>query len=311
MGKGMLTLAFTSRPAPPSREGAPLLAKVTRVIDIAVDRLPDFARCRTSSRRIPPGVPSPLTILVLLASMAGGVGAADTARDDERQPPESITAAGADFLRTLHDDDPSLTIGGGRLDERLRLSPCAGPLESRLAPGSRPYGRVTVRVSCSEGAPWRVHVQFELSRERTLWTLARSARRGEVLTRDMLEKSTVTLGRGETLAARSGVPIDAPDAWLGHEFVRDASGGGLLLENMLAPRRLIERGAAVRLRVAGDGLAIETAGVALADAALHERVSVRNDSSGRTVEGIAIARGVVEVVRARRDARGNTSVPVR
>ena len=157
---------------------------------------------------------------------------------------------------------------------------------------------MTVRVSCSEGAPWRVHVQFELTRERTLWTLARSARRGEVLSRDMIEERTVTLGRGETLAARSGVPVEAPDGWLGHEFVRDAAGGGLLLENMLAPRRLIERGAAVRLRAAGAGLAIETKGIALTDAALHGRVSVRNERSGRVVEGIAIERGVVEVVPA-------------
>ena len=244
-----------------------------------------------------------LSALVLLAAMAGDAPAARADPDERRQPPESITAAGADFLRSLHENDPTLAISGGRLDERLRLAPCTGPLESRLAPGSRPHGRVTVRVSCSAGAPWRVHVQFELTRERTLWTLARSARRGEVLTRDMLERARVTLGRGETLAARSGVPIDAPDAWLGHEFTRDASGGGLLLENMLAPRRLIERGASVRLRVAGAGLAIETTGTALTDAALHERVSVRNERSGRTVEGVAVGRGVVEVVRARGSAR--------
>lgn len=260
-----------------------------------------FVGAFRNTLRIASAVVPRASVAVMLGAVLLAFGSvavrAGTNGDGQRQPPESITAAAIDFLRDLHEHDPSLEIAGGRLDERLRLASCAAPLDSRLAPGSRPFGRVTVRVSCPSGPPWRVHVQLELSRERTLWTLVRAARRGEVLSRDMLERSTVTLGRGEALAARSGVPIDAPDAWLGHEFVRDAAGGGLLLENMLAPRRLIERGAAVRLRAAGTGLAIETTGVALADAALEERVSVRNDSTGRIVEGVAVARGVVEVVR--------------
>jgi len=219
--------------------------------------------------------------------------------DDGRQPLESITAAAIGLLTTLHEEDPSLEIRGGKLDERLRLVRCEAPLEANLAPGSREFGRVTVRVGCPATPAWRVHVQLDVSRERTLWTLARRARRGETLSADMLRRSTVTLGRGESLAARSGVPVESPDAWLGHEFVRDAAADGLLLADMLAPRRLIERGAVVRLRAVGAGLAIETRGVALADAALEERVSVRNARSGRVIEGVAVARGVVEIGGAR------------
>jgi len=223
----------------------------------------------------------------------------ENVNEPARQSIESISAAAVDFVRTRHDDDASLLVDGGALDARLRLGRCATPLAARLAPGSRDVGRVTVQVACPSTPAWRVHVALRVSRERTLWTLARAVRRGEPLTPDLLERTAVTLGRGESLAARSGTPVGSTDAWLGHEFARDVSPGRLLLENMLIPRRLVERGASVRIRIGGAGLDVETAGVALADAARGERVTVRNDASGRLVEAIVSGRGTVEIPRGR------------
>ena len=212
-----------------------------------------------------------------------------------RQPLDSISERAVALLRARHEDDPTLRIGGGELDARLRLRRCTAPLDASIAPGSGDVGLVTVQVRCPVLSGWRVHVRLDVSRERVLWTFARSARRGEVLGPDLVARTTVSLGRAESRLARAGVPIETLEPWLGHELVRDVDAGRPLVADVLAPRRLVTRGADVRLRVGGAGLAIETVGEALADAALDERVPVRNRASGRVVEAIVTGRDRVEI----------------
>lgn len=233
-----------------------------------------------------------MLIAVTACLVGGAVGAVET---PPRQSLDAITDRATAFLRDRHDDDPTLAIDGGALDARLRLAPCASPLDAALAPGSGDVGRVSVQVRCPGTPGWRVHLSFEVSRERRVWTFVRAARRGEILGPELLERTTVTLGRGESRVARGGPPVETLEPWLGQELARDVPAGRPLVPNLLAPRRLVERGAEVRLRVGGAGLAIETLGVALDDAALDERVAVRNRDSGRVVEAIVTGRGRAEV----------------
>ena len=251
-------------------------------------------------RRIRPATSFGITaraVLAVVAALAASPGPSGAAALDEaaRQPLGSITERAIELLRARHEDDPTLRIDGGELDARLRLRRCTAPLDASIAPGSGDVGLVTVQVRCPASSGWRVHVRLDVSRERVLWTFARAARRGEVLGPDLVARTTVSLGRAESRLARAGVPIDALEPWLGHELVRDVGAGRPLVADMLAPRRLVTRGADVRLRVGGAGLAIETVGEALADAALDERVPVRNRASGRVVEAIVTGRDRVEI----------------
>ena len=142
-----------------------------------------------------------------------------------RQPLDSISERAVALLRARHEDDPTLRIGGGELDARLRLRRCTAPLDASIAPGSGDVGLVTVQVRCPVSSGWRVHVRLDVSRERVLWTFARSARRGEVLGPDLVTRTTVSLGRAESRLARAGVPIETLEPWLGHELVRDVDAG--------------------------------------------------------------------------------------
>ena len=239
---------------------------------------------------------------LLLGACAFGAAASSAAPGDGTtgdgafQALDSIVARAGDLMRARHGDDPSLQIEGGALDPRLRLGRCPEPLTAELAPGSGDTGRVTVKVGCPAAPAWRVHVQLDVTRERELWALVRPVARGETLRRDMLARRSITLGRDAARAVGSGVPVEVLDTWLGYELVRDARSGQVLSTGMLAPPRLVRRGAEVRIRSAGRGLAIETGGVALADAALGERVAVRNGASGRVVEATVSGRDAVEIV---------------
>lgn len=243
-----------------------------------------------------PSVAWPLVMLLLMPAVLGSA-LADSA-GLEPQLPATITAAATAFIRELHHDDPTLSIEGGTLDPRLRLGACPIPLDAGLAAGSRDTGRVTVQVRCGGPPTWRVHVQLDVSRERTLWTLSRAARQGEALVASMIEPVTGAYGRRESATLRSRIPVEDPERWFGQEFARDTAAGQVLVTVMLAQPRLIRRGEVVRLRASGPGLAIETNGTALADAVRGERVSVRNTVSGRVVEGEAVDSGVVAIGNA-------------
>jgi|GEM_PF-144980 len=225
----------------------------------------------------------------------GSIAQGSTPPGPPPQGPATITEAATAFVRELHGDDPTLAVDGGTLDPRLRLAACSDPLDAALAAGSHDVGRVTVQVRCPGTPAWRVHVQLDVSRERTLWTLTRAARRGEALVSSMIESLTSAYGRREAATLRSRIPVEDPERWLGQEFARDTAAGQVLVTTMLEAPRLIQRGDVVRLRATGPGLAIETSGTALADAVLGARVSVRNSVSGRIVEGQAIESGVVAI----------------
>jgi len=63
----------------------------------------------------------------------------------------------------------------------------------------------------------------------------------------------------------------------------------------LAPPRLVRRGDSVALLARSNGVEVRMPGRALGDAGAGERVSVRNPSSRRTIQGLVLADGEVLV----------------
>ncbi|BBE74780.1 flagellar basal body P-ring formation chaperone FlgA [Oharaeibacter diazotrophicus] len=88
-----------------------------------------------------------------------------------------------------------------------------------------------------------------------------------------------------------------PDAVVGLAARRALRGGDTLSPVDLEPPRLVLRGEQVTLSYARPGITLSARGRALADGALGETVTVLNEQSRRTVEGIVTANGVVTVAR--------------
>jgi flagella basal body P-ring formation protein FlgA len=77
---------------------------------------------------------------------------------------------------------------------------------------------------------------------------------------------------------------------------RPLAAGAVLTPAMLTDVPLVTRGQQVTLEVGADTMNIRMAGEALDEAALGQRVRVRNLSSERVVEGVVRSAQVVEVL---------------
>ncbi len=251
---------------------------------------PSFSR-RRLTRHARFAVPGRVALGTALCLLAAGVHA--VAGGDAIQSLESIQASVERFVSQVHANDATLGVKVRTLDDRLRLPECATALEAAWSPGSRDTGSVTVLVRCPAPRPWQLHVQADVTRDASVWVLRRAVQRSEQLSATLVEQRRVTLGRDLALASRSGTPVDALEPWLGFAFRQAAQPGQLLTQRMLEPRTLVSRGEKVRIRHRGSGLRIEAAGVALADGVLDERIQIRNPNSGKVVEAVVAAPGVV------------------
>ena len=69
----------------------------------------------------------------------------------------------------------------------------------------------------------------------------------------------------------------------------------MLTPSLVAEPPVIRRGQRVSLVSSGTGIAVRAPGEALAEARTGQRLRVKNLSSGKVVEGIALSSGSVEV----------------
>ena len=78
-------------------------------------------------------------------------------------------------------------------------------------------------------------------------------------------------------------------------MARRVSAGHIFVPRDLKPPAVVRRGQRVRIELRAEALSVSTAGEALGDGAIGQRVAVRNLSSGRRLRGTVKAPGLVEV----------------
>ena len=221
----------------------------------------------------------------LSACLAGG-----TARAQPWQSLESIRAVALAHVRAdLPQGSAQREVDIASLDPRLRLAACDAPLGAFTPPGTRRGANGSVGVRCTGSQPWKIYVSARVtSRDRVL-VANRSLPRDAVLTAadlTLVERDVDTLSQGYL---RDAVELD------GMRLRRPVAAGAVLTPAMLASVPLVSRGQQVTLEARTDGVHIRMAGQALAEAALGQRIRVKNLSSDRVVEGVVRSDEVVEV----------------
>ncbi|CAK0758601.1 flagella basal body P-ring formation protein FlgA [Gammaproteobacteria bacterium] len=201
---------------------------------------------------------------------------------------DSITTAVTAFLSTLRGESKSPpVISVDSLDPRLRLSMCDTPLEVSLAPGARSTGRMVVMVRCSSPRPWSVYVPAKIAMPVFVVVAARPLLRDQVIT-----PADIAVEQRDSSDLPAGYLTD-PNQILGKSLTRPAAAGSILIPGQTRNPIVIRRGERVTLLIQSTGLTVRSMGVALADAGAGDRISVRNESSRRIVEGIVEKAGVV------------------
>lgn len=184
---------------------------------------------------------------------------------------------------------PDSEIRVGRLDPRLRLAPCAEPLllrDTRGAQGGRP---AAVEVRCEGSKPWALYVPVTVRRHAEVVVAARPIARGTTLA-----AADLVLARVEVATGAADL-FSEPEQVVGRVAGRALAQGEALHARLLRAARLIRRGDQVWLASSGGAISVSVRGTALEDGAAGDRVTVRNLSSERVVEGIIRPDGVVHV----------------
>jgi flagella basal body P-ring formation protein FlgA len=236
-------------------------------------------------------------LLLIAASIFCADLSANNSNDIEIHSLDDIEASVRDFVVWEQSDSDGVNVQVNSLDKRLRLAKCSDRLQTFWSPGSRRYGRVTVQVACEGPKSWRIHVQSTVTYEGTVWVLGKGVRRGEILKQSDLEQKVITVGANNHAFRNVADPVKNLDRWLGYEFSKRVTAGTVLDEGMLAPAKIVNKGEPVLIVYETVGLQLQTKGVALSEGAKGSPIKIRNTSSGKTVDAIVLARGLVQLLQ--------------
>ena len=221
----------------------------------------------------------------ILTVGAGALTAAAIAQaaDERWQPPATIAGAARAAAETAADGEAEVSA----VDERLKLSRCAGPLDATI---ERPItrGRGIVLVSCSAPEPWRLFVPVRMRNDVGVLVLTRNVQPGEVLTAE-----DFAVERRSSASLSHDYLSDSAQA-VGLAVRRSQMAGAVVTSAALEAPEVVRRGELVTL-AAGDGpVVVKSEGVAMEAARLKQRLKVRS-ASGRVIEGTAEGPGLVRV----------------
>lgn len=225
-------------------------------------------------------------VSVLAAAAMLGTG---TAGADERQSLDEIREAVTEHARTKLAEGSNSTVEVSRVDPRLRLAPCAEPLETFEPPGRGSRSRSTVGVRCHAPSPWTLYVSVRIETTKEVFAAARAIPRGSLLTESDLTRVERNVNR-----LTRGYFTDAAQL-VGMEASRPLREGEIVTAGRVDAPQLVERGQTVLITASGSGASISMSGEALQSGALGERIQVRNNSSERVVEGEVVADSRVQV----------------
>lgn len=176
------------------------------------------------------------------------------------------------------------------LDSRLHLDPCPVPLQVRAPAVDRVAPRVSIQVLCPASPGWTTRVMVNLQVYRTVLVASRPLARGDgVMPGDIHgeERDVARLGYGyfdrlDQLHARV----------LAHAVMR----GSVLTPQAMGGRQLVRAGDQVQIVAQLAGIAVRASGTALGSGDTGGRIRVKNTASGRVVDALIDAPGVVEAL---------------
>lgn len=173
------------------------------------------------------------------------------------------------------------------LNARLALTPCALPLQATLAPNASTTPRVLVNVRCPQDAGWKARVTVKLQVFRNVLVAAHALQRG-----DGLGAADVRSAEHDITRLGYGYVEDLSQV-AGRSLSRALAAGSVLTPAALGGRRMVRAGDHVQMIARIDGIEVRAAGIALGSGDNGARLRVRNGSSGKVIDGMVSAPGVV------------------
>ncbi len=205
------------------------------------------------------------------------------------QPLDTIRGAAERFIRARMPSGTHVVVTAGRLDPRLRLARCSGPLQASLLAGARLQANASVAVGCRDGAHWTIYLPVRVQSRIAVWVLRKPEPQGARL-------SAADLASQTRLVSGVAAGYLTDPAVLGRSTLRHALPAGAVLHSTdLLADFLVRQGQQVMLRASFDGIRVRAPGVALQAGRYGALIRVQNLSSSKVVQGIVKSRSVVDV----------------
>ncbi|GGA27823.1 flagellar basal body P-ring biosynthesis protein FlgA [Dyella nitratireducens] len=220
---------------------------------------------------------------VLLLALANLAHADTTATD--------LRAAAEQAVRTQFGTTGSrVVIVPTRLNPRLHLAACAHALQTRIPVRQGIPSRVAVAVSCAGTPGWTIQVPVQMQVFRNVLVTSHPMARGDIPAPGDVhteERDVARLGYGY---------IESLDQILGHSLGRPLIAGVVLEPGDFNGRETVHSGEEVELVAQLGGIEVRTHGMALDAGDTGARLRVRNDNSGRIINGVVIGEGQVQAL---------------
>ncbi|MFZ6845210.1 flagellar basal body P-ring formation chaperone FlgA [Undibacterium sp. RuTC16W] len=223
--------------------------------------------------------------LIVLLSLSQLMPAVAFAQPED---PQRIRQAAEDFLRKQSagfSGEPQINVGA--VDNRLHLAACTN-IEPFLPPGSKPWGKITMGVRCSNPVAWVVYLSASIKVSGDYYVTSGNIAQGQTITANDLMKITGDLSNLPTGA------ITNPNQAIGKSFNISVTSGTVIKSDSLKSPMVIQQGQSVRVTSTGKGFQVATDGQALSNASEGQVAKVKI-LSGQVVSGIAKAGGVIEI----------------
>ncbi|MBC7957735.1 MAG: flagellar basal body P-ring formation protein FlgA [Cytophagales bacterium] len=184
---------------------------------------------------------------------------------------------------------PRVEVLPGRLDARLRLTPCE-QIHTYLPGGARLWGKTRVGLRCVKGVtPWNVYMPVTVNVFGNALVSTAALPAGHVLAAADFRQAEVNLTED-----MNNPPITDGAVLLGRTLAKPLAPGQGLRQNGLKARQWFAAGDRVQIRVAGQGFAVAGAGEAVTAGMEGQPARVRTES-GRTVSGMPVAERQLEI----------------
>jgi flagella basal body P-ring formation protein FlgA len=174
------------------------------------------------------------------------------------------------------------------LDNRLTFPDCPEPLQVDNKNPQTGSTRLTLKVSCQQGAAWSIFVPVAITAYRDVVIATQPLQRGSILS-----SSQLAVKEMDVSALRSQYFSDP--AALNDKLVRrPITEGVIITADAIEEPIIIHRGDIITIIANAGSLTVKMQGTALRDGRNGEQISVRNQSSDRVIK--ATVKGPGEVL---------------
>ena len=195
----------------------------------------------------------------------------------------------AQFLAKTYSTTPHerIDINVSNLDNRLRLARCESTPVFTLQDSTGNGGNISVKAECESGKKWSVHIPAQVSIYREIPVAQGSIARGELINQSHIATHLVNIS-----SIRQAFLVTTDDI-IGKQAKRNISQGEPFKTALLDAPTVVKRGELVSLESLAGSIKVSSAGTAMADGRVGQKIRVRNNSSERIISGIVVSQGTV------------------